>query len=385
MDSSWFRTTHKENYRRPLMFKLPNEPIKTFCQVKLFDKNDKPLDCNIWVDDDLKLSLIKLHKWYLLGNLVVDENDKSLLEHITGINHKYVKLKNNLGYYSTCYARNNLVIDESIPIDDCLYIYTRVRTKNNKIAYGIYSENYPDKNMFELTNGLVPYVQLNAVVIALDCFKSIDKNLKIYTNDSNIVNANDSWIELWEKNNWLNSNGEEIKNKDLYQKMSGLIDMNKNTVEIIHNQVKNDGIQDGSGISTLANVITDTDLFKEGQTSVSETQETHIESFLLDNVEYKVIDTVGINNTKLSNEEVIEKNINVINSIQKDVTRVFFTFKRKFTEEELKVLEFLKDIFDNITLVRTKFVNFRNSERCRIDQKALLKEKSKWFSDQQDI
>src|SRR5437879_4867839 len=103
MNTLWFRNT-TENFRKPVMFKLPNESIKTYCQVKLFDKNIKHIDFDIWVDDDIKLSIIKPHKWFLIDNIVTDENNKPLLEHITGLDHEYIKLKNGM----KCYARNNL-------------------------------------------------------------------------------------------------------------------------------------------------------------------------------------------------------------------------------------------------------------------------------------
>ncbi|CAG8690309.1 14263_t:CDS:2, partial [Ambispora leptoticha] len=63
----------------------------------------------------------------------------------------------------------------------------------------------------------------------------------------------------------------------------------------------------GSGKSTLANVISGTNKFKESGASISETKDIQSEEFEENNIGYRIIDTVGIGDTKLTKEEVLDK------------------------------------------------------------------------------
>jgi len=55
----------------------------------------------------------------------------------------------------------------------------------------------------------------------------------------------------------------------------------------------------------LANVLSDTDKFKESQSLVSETEEIQTEEFEHNGFKYCVIDTIGIGDTKLKPQEVM--------------------------------------------------------------------------------
>ncbi|CAG8478208.1 11661_t:CDS:2 [Scutellospora calospora] len=154
--------------------------------------------------------------------------------------------------------------------------------------------------------------------------------------------------------------------------------------KLIEESMKHENIKIGSGISTLANVITDTILFKESKNTLSETQEIQIEKFELEGVEYRIIDTVGISNSNLSDKQVIKKMKEAFNLIKGETNLVFFTFSGRFTERELKALELLKIVFgnefnQNIILVRTKFCDFRNSEKCKLDIDSLLQHNKETF------
>ena len=67
-------------------------------------------------------------------------------------------------------------------------------------------------------------MELTAAIKALDCLK-FPCEVELYSDSAYLVNAfNQKWIEGWIKNNWKNSNKEEVKNKELWEK---LIDLNK--------------------------------------------------------------------------------------------------------------------------------------------------------------
>lgn len=67
-------------------------------------------------------------------------------------------------------------------------------------------------------------MELTAAIKALECLK-FPCEVELYSDSAYLVNAfNQKWIEGWIKNNWKNSNKEEVKNKELWEK---LIDLNK--------------------------------------------------------------------------------------------------------------------------------------------------------------
>jgi len=62
----------------------------------------------------------------------------------------------------------------------------------------------------------------------------------------------------------------------------------------------------GRGKSTLANVITNTNEFKESPSSVSETKKIQLGDFKEEEINYQIIDTPGIGDTKMSDKEVLD-------------------------------------------------------------------------------
>ncbi len=83
------------------------------------------------------------------------------------------------------------------------------------ILYDLYDlENNTTNNRQEL-KGL-----LSALQYALE---HKDYNFTIYCDSAYCVNMCNSWIYNWALNNWTNSNKQEIKNKDLIQKIYNLL------------------------------------------------------------------------------------------------------------------------------------------------------------------
>ncbi|RHZ53630.1 hypothetical protein Glove_440g15 [Diversispora epigaea] len=131
-----------------------------------------------------------------------------------------------------------------------------------------------------------------------------------------------------------------------------------------------------SGKSTLANVITGTNNFKESEYCVSETKEGKIEKFIAANgTKYHIIDTIGINDTELSTHETLKKLKETTRQSNYNLNQVLFVFGGRFTEAETKVFNLIReklfkdneDVARFITLVRTNFADFRNESKCKND------------------
>ncbi|WNE39983.1 MAG: GTPase Der [Mycoplasmataceae bacterium] len=138
----------------------------------------------------------------------------------------------------------------------------------------------------------------------------------------------------------------------------------------------------GNGKSTLANVMSNTDKFKESELGASETRNIQEEWFNLkdDDITYHIIDTIGIGDTRLSEQQVLFKIAETVNSIRNGLNQILFVTSGRFTEEEVKAYTLLRTVFFNedigkyTTIVRTKFPTFRRAERCRADRENMIKE-----------
>ncbi|RIA88987.1 hypothetical protein C1645_806499 [Glomus cerebriforme] len=129
----------------------------------------------------------------------------------------------------------------------------------------------------------------------------------------------------------------------------------------------------GCGKSALCNVLADTDEFKESELSVSETSNlTNFQkkSFEWNGKKYCVVDTVGIGNTELPTEIILDR---ISKEISKGRSEVLFVINERFSVEEIKAFKLFKDsgIFEDITIVKTKFANFKDKEECKKDKNQL--------------
>ncbi|CAG8771072.1 6408_t:CDS:1, partial [Cetraspora pellucida] len=136
----------------------------------------------------------------------------------------------------------------------------------------------------------------------------------------------------------------------------------------------------GSGKSALANVITGTDKFKEGDYGVSETKEIQIEEIEIDGISYRIIDTMGLGDTKLSEEEILNKLSKVNEYINEGLSQVFFLVSDKFTNDKVETYKLLGEVIfggkidKHTTIIRTKFSGFRKPEKCEEDIKRMSTE-----------
>ena len=123
----------------------------------------------------------------------------------------------------------------------------------------------------------------------------------------------------------------------------------------------------GNGKSTLANVIAGCARgqceFVEGDFATGQTQEVSEKTFSVpfEGIVYtfKIVDTIGINDGKISREEVLRRLTDVIHSCLDGIHQVLFVTKGRFSSAEMdawKVVStviFQPDVIDYTTIVRT--------------------------------
>ena len=62
-------------------------------------------------------------------------------------------------------------------------------------------------------------MELMAAIVALETLKE-PCNVELYSDSAYLVNAyNQKWIEGWKKNNWKNSSKQDVKNRDLWERL----------------------------------------------------------------------------------------------------------------------------------------------------------------------
>ncbi|CAI2194882.1 14188_t:CDS:1 [Funneliformis geosporum] len=143
----------------------------------------------------------------------------------------------------------------------------------------------------------------------------------------------------------------------------------------------------GNGKSTLANVISGTKKFRERADSVSETRRIEVAEFEenitrdgSEKIRYRVIDTVGIGDTRLTPRAVLGTIQEAKEYLEQGLSQILFITNGRFTEEERIAYKLLRTvIFDNevsryTTIIRTNFPGFENEEDCRRDTQALKNE-----------
>lgn len=62
-------------------------------------------------------------------------------------------------------------------------------------------------------------MELMAAIVALETLKE-PCDVKLYSDSAYLVNAyNQNWIEGWKKNNWKNSSKQDVKNRELWERL----------------------------------------------------------------------------------------------------------------------------------------------------------------------
>jgi GTP-binding protein EngB required for normal cell division len=136
----------------------------------------------------------------------------------------------------------------------------------------------------------------------------------------------------------------------------------------------------GRGKSTLANVITNTNNFEESSESASKTRKIQFEEFEENNLNYQIIDTPGIGDTKLKQNEVLDIIAEAIYLVKDGLSQVFFVTNGRFDQSEMATYDLLRtiifdqDITSHTTIVRTRFNNFKKPDKCQADIDLMIKE-----------
>jgi len=73
-------------------------------------------------------------------------------------------------------------------------------------------------------------MELTALIKSLEELKNSNYPVMIYTDSKYVLDGITKWIKKWEKNNWKTSNKQDVKNKDLWERLSQL--MNQFQTEI---------------------------------------------------------------------------------------------------------------------------------------------------------
>src|SRR4051812_10130625 len=149
----------------------------------------------------------------------------------------------------------------------------------------------------------------------------------------------------------------------------------------------------GSGKSTLGNVLINKnknfeEVFRESDGSVSATKDVKEEIAEIDlnrdgseKVKYRIIDTIGIGDTKLTTQGVLTKLAEMAGRIKEEgLNHILFITQGRFTKEEIEAYDLLssiifdRDVLKFTTVVRTNFPRFKKEEVCANDRAKLRME-----------
>ena len=142
----------------------------------------------------------------------------------------------------------------------------------------------------------------------------------------------------------------------------------------------------GSGKSTLANVLMGENRFRESSRSISITKnveegtfEVEIDKEGKEKIKYRVIDTIGIGDTKMKPQGVLMRLAEMADRVkQEGLNQILFVIKSRFTKEEIEAYDLLssiifeKEVINYTTIVRTGFEEFEDKEACD-DDRGLLR------------
>ncbi|XP_062500299.1 uncharacterized protein LOC134177499 [Corticium candelabrum] len=139
----------------------------------------------------------------------------------------------------------------------------------------------------------------------------------------------------------------------------------------------------GVGKSACANTLAGADLFEENNLSASQTKLVDSQTIRVDRSgkEYKVkiVDTVGIGDTELLPDEVLQRLVFACNECVEGINSVFFITKDRFTKEEADAWDvmwqvlFGAEVLEYTSFIRTNFFRFRDSAAVANNKEQLQK------------
>ncbi|CAB4381722.1 unnamed protein product [Rhizophagus irregularis] len=136
-----------------------------------------------------------------------------------------------------------------------------------------------------------------------------------------------------------------------------------------------------SGKSALANVICENDHFEENERTVRNSKDFQEYDINWKGKIYHVVDI----KIKLVEREILNKIGQVICSMPEGISQILFVVDQRLTAEEIEKLSGIEEeilkikIYKNITIVRTKFKDFKSKEECKKDEEDLRSLNKKIF------
>ena len=74
-------------------------------------------------------------------------------------------------------------------------------------------------------------MEMMAVLKAFEQIKNTDKNIKIFLDSGYVLNGATKWIKGWKNRGWITTQKEEVLNRDLWEKISDLVEALENRIE----------------------------------------------------------------------------------------------------------------------------------------------------------
>lgn len=94
-------------------------------------------------------------------------------------------------------------------------------------------------------------MELSAAIGALKHIGETEKNIVLHTDSSYVINGITKWVHGWKRNNWKNSEKEEVKNRDLWEELVGVADGKKIEWKYVAGHVGIAGNERADEIATL--------------------------------------------------------------------------------------------------------------------------------------
>jgi ABC-type glutathione transport system ATPase component len=132
----------------------------------------------------------------------------------------------------------------------------------------------------------------------------------------------------------------------------------------------------GNGKSTLANILTGTNKFTENS-QVNSGKNIQIEEIDINGIRYQIVEAMGIGDPQASSQKTLYKLAELSFSIENGINQIFFVTDGNFTKEELETYNLLRTVvfeesIDNyLTIIRTKFPEFRDENSCEKNRQKL--------------
>jgi hypothetical protein len=121
-------------------------------------------------------------------------------------------------------------------------------------------------------------------------------------------------------------------------------------------------------------------IFRESSGSTSETKKIQFEQFQDEENNYLIIDTPGIGDTKMSDNEVLDIIAEAVYLVREGASQIFFVVSGRFDQSEMATYNLLRTIIfdENITeyttIARTRFADFRSKKKCEEDVELMIQE-----------